>query len=68
MQVSLHEFCHDVNIVVSGAGVRLDQVHQLDDVFVLEVFEKFYFSQDTFGIHKVLKCVLDLRQTVEVPS
>jgi hypothetical protein len=38
MEVSLHEVSDDVNIGVIGAGLRLENVQQSDDVIVLEKF------------------------------
>ena len=38
MEVSLHEVSDNVNIGVIGAGLRLENVQQSDDVIVLEKF------------------------------
>lgn len=61
MKICFHQFSDDIDIVVAGTSFWFDQVNQLDDVFMLEEFEKFDLSKDTFGIDEVFECILDLR-------
>lgn len=60
MQICFHEFGDDVDVVVSGARVGLDEVDQRDDVLVLEEPQELDLSKDTLGIDEIFECVLDL--------
>lgn len=59
MHVSLHEFCDDVDILVTGLVGRLRDIQDLDDVLVIEELEQSNLSHDTLGIDKIFESFRD---------
>ena len=51
MHVRLHQICNDVDIFVSSLCWRASNVDKSYDVLMVEKFEKFDFTNDSFGIN-----------------
>ena len=71
VQVRLHQFAHDVNVVeiidVPHHGGH--HVDDADDVLVLEMLEEFNLAEDALGVDLVLECLgyhLDCHVGVQV--
>ena len=60
MKVSLHQFSYDIDIIVSCPSVWFNDVHELDDIFMLKELEQLDLSENPLGIHEVFEGVLDL--------
>ena len=55
MQIRLHEFLHEVDLLEIIETGRSQNVENRDDVFVMEVPQQFYLAQRSQAEHRVIK-------------
>ena len=59
VHISFHEFCDDVNILVSGWGRGPGYIKNLNDIFVFKEFQKPNFSNYTLCIYEIFESLGD---------
>ena len=59
MHISFHEFCDDVNILVSGRCRWPGNIKNLNDIFVFKEFQKANFSDYTLCIDEIFESLGD---------
>lgn len=55
MQVRVHELGHDVDVVEVGQGGRRQDVHDLDDVHVVQAPKEPHLPHDALSVHHVVE-------------
>jgi hypothetical protein len=68
VEVSFHQLCDDVNIVIARPRFRLHEVDQRNDIFVLEVLQHLDFPENSLSIDQVLESILNLAQWRDSPQ
>ena len=56
VHISFHQLSYYVNIFKASWCWWFQNINKVNNVFLVEKFQKFDFSNNTFGIDKIFKC------------
>lgn len=60
MQVSFHQIGDNVDVVVASASLRSWELNQLNNIVMFKEFQKLDFSENSFRVNEVFKCIWNL--------
>lgn len=59
MHISFHQFCNNVNVFEASRCRRFENINYVDNVLLVEKFEKFDFSNNALSVDQIFKSLTD---------